>query len=114
MDMSHTVLLIDADLRKPSVHKYFEYEPPLGLSDYLREDIELSDILMHPGIDRFTVLPGRERVLASAHDTLSSTVLSKRSLANHGTALVSPDHTAKPQSPASVLPWRRLPPSRCR
>jgi capsular exopolysaccharide synthesis family protein len=66
MDVSHTVLLIDADLRHPAVHKYFGYEPELGLSDYLFGDTPLSSILFHPDIDRLSVLPCRESIADSA------------------------------------------------
>jgi protein-tyrosine kinase len=66
MDLSHTALLVDADLRRPSVHKYFEYEPELGISDYLFDDEPISRMLFHPNIDRFTVLPGRLPIRESA------------------------------------------------
>lgn len=66
MDLSHLVLLVDGDLRCPSVHKYFGYEPEFGLSDYLRNDVPLSSVLFHPDIDRLTVLPGRESIVNSA------------------------------------------------
>ena len=66
MDLSHTALLIDADLRRPSVHKYFEYEPDLGLNDYLFDDEPLSRMLIHPNMDRLTILPGRVPIRDSA------------------------------------------------
>ena len=66
MDISHTVVLVDADLRNPSIHKYFGYEPEVGLSDYLQYGTDLKDVLFHPPIDRLTVLPGREEVSNSA------------------------------------------------
>jgi protein-tyrosine kinase len=36
-EMDHTVLLIDADLRKPSIQAYLGMEPSKGLSDYFNE-----------------------------------------------------------------------------
>ena len=66
MDLSHTALLVDADLRRPSVHKYFGYEPELGLNDYLYDEEPLSRLLFHPDIDRLTVLPGRLPIRESA------------------------------------------------
>jgi capsular exopolysaccharide synthesis family protein len=71
MDLSRTTLLVDADLRRPSVHKYFEYEPELGLNDYLFDDEPVSRLLFHPNMDRLTVLPGRLSVRDSA-EALSS------------------------------------------
>jgi len=61
-EVNRTVLLADFDLRNPSVHTYFDYEPELGLSDYLFNDAPLADILFSPSVERLVVLPGRESV----------------------------------------------------
>lgn len=61
-EVNVTVLLADVDLRRPSVHKYFGYQPTYGLSDYLLHDRPLTDILFNPGIQRLVVLPGRESI----------------------------------------------------
>jgi exopolysaccharide/PEP-CTERM locus tyrosine autokinase len=53
----HTVLLVDADLRKPSIQKYLDMEPAMGLSDYLNGDASISDLLIKTGIGRLTLLP---------------------------------------------------------
>ncbi len=66
MEVTHTVLLVDLDLRRPTVHKYFGYEPELGLSDYLTGDIPLHQLLFTPSIDRLVVLPGRSALPNSA------------------------------------------------
>lgn len=66
MEVTHTVLLVDLDLRRPSVHKYFGYEPELGLSDYLTTDVPLHQLLFTPSIDRLVVLPGRNALPNSA------------------------------------------------
>jgi len=66
MEVSNTVLLVDLDLRRPAVHKYFGYEPELGLSDYLTTDVPLHQLLFTPGIDRLVVLPGRSALPNSA------------------------------------------------
>jgi protein-tyrosine kinase len=67
MEVSHTVLLVDLDLRKPSVHDVFGYQPELGLSDYLlKPEIKLHQLLFTPGIDRLVVLPGRSALPNSA------------------------------------------------
>lgn len=62
MEVSQTVLLVDLDLRKPSVHTYFGVKPELGISDYLFDEVQVADIMFSPGIDRLVVLPGRESV----------------------------------------------------
>jgi len=56
-EFDHTVLLIDADLRKPSIHTYLGLTPALGLSDYLQSRAELSDILIKTGIGKLVLLP---------------------------------------------------------
>lgn len=66
MEVTHTVLLVDLDLRKPSIHEYFGYEPELGLTDYLLRDAPIQQILFTPGIERLVVLPGREALQNSS------------------------------------------------
>jgi len=57
-EMDRTTLLVDSDLRKPSIHSYFGFEVSQGLSDYLRNNMPLSDLLVSPGIEKLVVLPG--------------------------------------------------------
>ncbi len=66
MEVTHTVLLVDLDLRKPSVHEYFGYKPEVGLSDYLFRDVPVHQLLFSPSIDRLVVLPGREEIQNSS------------------------------------------------
>ena len=62
-ELTHTVLLVDLDLRAPSVHKYFGYRPEFGIGDYLfQDDLTVQELLFSPGIDRLVVLPGRNSV----------------------------------------------------
>lgn len=75
-DLSHTALLVDGDLRQPSVHKYFGYEPEYGLNDYLFGDAPLNKVLFHPNMDRLTVLPGREPIYESAELLASPKIIS--------------------------------------
>jgi protein-tyrosine kinase len=59
LEVNYTVLLVDADLRHPSIHDYFGLRPERGLSDYLTGDVPLQDILIHPeGIGHCIILPG--------------------------------------------------------
>ncbi len=41
-------LLVDADLRRPSVHKAFQLTGPIGLSAYLSERVHSIDEIVHP------------------------------------------------------------------
>ena len=65
-EVEYTVLLVDANLRKPELHKYFGITPELGLSDYLQSDIDLADILIKPGeVDHLVILPGGTPIMNS-------------------------------------------------
>ncbi|MCD6291931.1 MAG: polysaccharide biosynthesis tyrosine autokinase, partial [Deltaproteobacteria bacterium] len=57
-EIDRTVLLIDANLRKPAIHKYFGLKESMGLADYLLGKISISEVLLNPGIDKLTILPG--------------------------------------------------------
>lgn len=74
-EVNVTVLLVDVDLRRPTVHHYFGYQPTYGLSDYLLHDRPLTDILFNPGIERLVVLPGRESISNSSEMFNTSTML---------------------------------------
>jgi protein-tyrosine kinase len=65
-EVHRTVLLVDLNLREPTVHKLLGFEPRHGLSDYIVHDVPLSEILVNPGLERMVVLPGREPVFNSA------------------------------------------------
>lgn len=56
-EIDHTVLLVDADLKRPSVHKYLGLAPEYGLTDYLAGRKELSDILIKTGLGKLVFLP---------------------------------------------------------
>ena len=65
-DLSHTALLLDADLRRPTVNSYFDYTPEFGINDFMFNDTPLNKVLFHPDMDRLTVLSGREAISGSA------------------------------------------------
>jgi capsular exopolysaccharide synthesis family protein len=71
LDVNHTVLLADLDLRRPGVHRYFGLDAGRGLSDFLAEDFDLREILFNPGLQRLIVLPGGAPLVNSA-EMLSS------------------------------------------
>ncbi len=56
-ELDHTVLLVDADLRNPSVHKYLGIKNERGLSDYLKNKATLSDVLVKTGLGKLVLLP---------------------------------------------------------
>ena len=57
-DIDSAVLLIDSDLRKPSIHQYIGIKPERGLSDYLLGKASLADVLVRVG--RIILIPGGE------------------------------------------------------
>lgn len=60
-ELDHTVLLIDADLRRPLIHEYFGIKHKFGLSDYLARDIDITEILIKTGIGNLVIIPGGSR-----------------------------------------------------
>lgn len=71
MELNQTVLLVDMDLRNPSISNYFGLNAQVGLKDYLSGDLNLSEVLINPGIKRLVILPGVGRAEDSA-ELLSS------------------------------------------
>lgn len=71
MELNQTVLLVDMDLRNPSVASYFNIKVELGLRDYLEQNMTLPQVLVNPGIKRLVLLPGLGRAEDSA-ELLSS------------------------------------------
>jgi capsular exopolysaccharide synthesis family protein len=52
-----SVLIIDGDLRKPSVHKALGIEHPRGLSTYLSRNIDIDEVIQKLPIENVSVLP---------------------------------------------------------
>lgn len=71
MDLAHTVLLVDADLRRPRVHETFGLPEGPGLTEYLFDDVPLHQLLVHPGVGRFVFLPGGRPIAHSAEAVIS-------------------------------------------
>ncbi len=67
LEISHTVLLVDANLRHPSIHEHLGMPPGEGLSDYLLDDASLQELLVQPeGLDHVVLLPAGRPVQNSA------------------------------------------------
>lgn len=58
LDANHTVLLVDADMRRPSISRLFGCGHLPGLRDCLLDDIPVEEVLFSPGIPRLVILPG--------------------------------------------------------
>jgi protein-tyrosine kinase len=71
-DTSHTTLLVDFDLRNPSVHKRFGIQPDIGVEQCLRGEATVSEVLVNPqGYAKLVLLPARDPV-ANSSDLLCS------------------------------------------
>ena len=58
MEVDHTALLVDADLRDPDLRHLLELEDGPGLADYLTGQAAIPDLLLHPEIGNLVLLPG--------------------------------------------------------
>ncbi len=76
MEGNQSVLLVDADLRRPTVGKYLGLQGEWGLVDYLKGDASLEDTLINPGIERLVILPG------ASYSNNSSELISSRKMVN--------------------------------
>lgn len=73
-DRRHTVLLVDADLRSPTIAAAFGLAPEFGFDDVLRGDATIEQCLYHPeGHDRIVLLPARGS-LANSSELLAGPV----------------------------------------
>ncbi len=76
-EMDQTVLLVDADLRFPTVHRYFGLSDGLGLVDYLKHGVPISELLVHPeGLAKLVLLPGGQPV-AEAAELINSPLMAE-------------------------------------
>jgi exopolysaccharide/PEP-CTERM locus tyrosine autokinase len=60
LNINRHVLLMDCDLRRPSIHTRFGFDELPGLSDYLSRGVSLQDLLVRTSVDKLTILPGGE------------------------------------------------------
>lgn len=75
MEGNQSVLIVDADLRRPSVGQYLGLQCEFGLVDCLKSAVALEDVLVNPGIERLVVLPGKNS------SSNSSELISSRKMA---------------------------------
>lgn len=77
MEMDHTVLLVDADVARPSVPRYLGLKAEMGLLDILLNDkLELPDVMMRTNIEKLSILTSGKK---SRHAT---ELLASQSMSN--------------------------------
>jgi non-specific protein-tyrosine kinase len=57
-EFQHTVLLVDGDLKKQSIHKYLGCAGEKGLIDYLVDGLPVPELITWPGIEKMTLMSG--------------------------------------------------------
>lgn len=61
-EFDHTVMLVDADLRRPSVNRYLNINLTPGLVDYLQGDVDFGETIVRTGIGKLSVIPAGQEV----------------------------------------------------
>ncbi|MGK2907449.1 MAG: XrtA-associated tyrosine autokinase [Desulfuromonadales bacterium] len=61
-EFDHTVLLVEADIRKPTVLSYLGLKAEKGLTDCVLDGLDLKDVIVKTGIGNLSVLPAGRRV----------------------------------------------------
>jgi protein-tyrosine kinase len=56
-EYDHTVLLMEADLRRPTIMNYLGLEASVGLTDCVLDGLDVGEALVKTGIGKLTVLP---------------------------------------------------------
>lgn len=71
MEIGRQVVLVDLDMRRPSVHRYFGVRPEYGVSDFLLTGMPLQNIMVDVGVERLVIVPGCAS-FANSSEILSS------------------------------------------
>jgi protein-tyrosine kinase len=58
VDLNSNALIVDCDLRNPSLSRWFGFREQKGLSNYLLGEAQLSELLVKTSVDKLTILPG--------------------------------------------------------
>ncbi len=53
----YTTLMIDADLRRPRLHTFFDISNSVGLTNYLTTDLLLEDVILQTPVDNLYFMP---------------------------------------------------------
>jgi protein-tyrosine kinase len=70
-NVNHRVILVDLDLRRPSIHSYLGIAPKHDLTKFLNGSEKLADILVRPGESRLAILTN-QTTFRDSSEVLSS------------------------------------------
>jgi Mrp family chromosome partitioning ATPase len=66
-DVNQSVILVDLDLQRSSVAKYFGLDVEAGIGDYLLGNADISEIVYSPkDLDRIAIIPNRQPIDGSS------------------------------------------------
>lgn len=65
-EFQQTVLLVDCDLKKQSIHQCLGYESDKGIIDYLLNDTPVSELITWPGVEKLTIISGGRSISGSS------------------------------------------------
>ena len=65
-EVDQTVLLVDVNLKHPSITRVLGIQAQEGLTDYLLHNKPLTDLLIRPGIDKLSLLPAGNAIERSS------------------------------------------------
>ncbi len=57
-NINEHVLLMDCDVRRPTIHNIFGLGDTLGLTEYLNQNVSIAEALVKTEINKLTILPG--------------------------------------------------------
>ena len=66
MEENQNVLLVDADLRRPSIGQCLELQYQYGFVDCIKKDLSLDEVYICPGIKHLFILPGKKPEINSS------------------------------------------------
>ncbi len=90
MGVAQSIILVDLDMRRPSLHKYFGIWQEAGISDYLHGVVDFNEVLVTPEPCEITLLPGNMAISNSSEIISSSRMqrLLKEIAANFSSRIV--------------------------
>ena len=53
----YSTLIVDADLRRPVQHTFFDADNKIGLTNYLTTDMRLDDVIVRTSVENLSLLP---------------------------------------------------------
>ncbi|MRV76443.1 AAA family ATPase [Duganella sp. FT92W] len=100
MELDHTVLLVDADVARPSVLRTLGLPAQRGLMDLLLEEkVDMADVMLRTNVDTLTILP------AGTNSPRATELLASQTMTNfvHEIANRYPDRIVIFDSPPLLL-----------